>query len=215
MMKLYNLDHSPYATRVRMQIHTKNLEVGIEPPPVALRTPEFVARFPLGKIPVLELDDGGHLADSWVIMEYLEEITDSVPLRPVGALARAEMRALARCADTCLGPAAVFPLFALVGAGAEAAGLEEALSALAQELDRLERLLQTLPDFAARDLHLGDIALVPHVDYLLLLAPIFGRENPLAGYPQISAWRDHVGENAGVARGSTEMLTAAKAFFGG
>ncbi|MEH6516700.1 MAG: glutathione S-transferase family protein [Halioglobus sp.] len=215
MMKLYNLDHSPYATRVRMQIHTKNLDVGIEPSPVALGAPEFVARFPFGKIPILALDNGSHLADSWVIMEYLEDITDSVPLRPAGALARAEMQTLARCADTCLGPAAVFPLFSLVGAGAEAAGVEGALSALDQELTRLERLLQALPDFATRELHLGDIALVPHVDYLLLLAPIFGRENPLAAYPRISAWRDHVGKNVGVARGATEMLTAAKAFFGG
>jgi glutathione S-transferase len=214
-MKLYNLDHSPYATRVRMQIHQKNLDVAIEPPPVALRTPEFTARFPLGKIPVLELEDGNHLSDSWVIMEYLEEVSDGVPLRPSGAMARAEMQTLARCADTCLGPAAVFPLFSLVREGAAAAGVEEALSALDEELDRLERLLRALPDFATRDLHLGDIALVPHVDFLLLLAPIFGRENPLSAYPRISAWRDHVGQNAGVARGSDEMLTAVKAFFGG
>jgi glutathione S-transferase len=215
MMKLYNLDHSPYATRVRMQIHIKNLDVGIESVPVALGTPEFVTYFPLGKIPILALDDGSHLADSWVIMEYLEDVTDSVPLRPIGALARAEMQTLARCADTCLGPAAVFPLFGLVGAGAEAAAVEEVVLALDQELDRLERLLQALPDFATRDLHLGDIALVPHVDYVLLLAPMFGRERPLAAYPLITAWRYQVGQHVGVARGSTEMLTAVKAFFGG
>ena len=73
-MKLYNLDHSPYATRVRMQIHKKGLEIAIEPPPDALGTPEFLARFPMGKIPVLELDDGSQLPDSWVIMDYLEEV---------------------------------------------------------------------------------------------------------------------------------------------
>ncbi|MEH6570631.1 MAG: glutathione S-transferase family protein [Halioglobus sp.] len=213
-MKLYNLDHSPYATRVRMQIHKKGLDIAIEPAPAALRTPEFVALFPLGKIPVLALDNGGHLADSWVIMEYLEEVSSGLPLRPVEPLARAQMQSLARYADTCLGPAAVFPLFSLVGAGAGAKGVEEALSALGEELARLERLLHQLPDFTERELHLGDIALAPHMDYVLLLAPLFGMENPLSAYPRVGAWHDWVRGDAAVAKGSNEMLDAVKAFFG-
>ena len=60
-MKLYNLDHSPYATRVRMQIDKAGLEVDILPSPLALRSPEILERFPLGKIPVLELDDGNRV----------------------------------------------------------------------------------------------------------------------------------------------------------
>ena len=104
-MKLYNLDHSPYATRVRMQIFKKDLPVTIEPPPAPARTPQFLARFPLGKIPVLELDDGSQLPDSWVIMGYLEDVMPAVSLRPEGARANAHMQLLARYADTCLGPA--------------------------------------------------------------------------------------------------------------
>ncbi len=214
-MKLYNLDHSPYATRVRMQIHQKKLDIAIEPPPVALRTPEFAARFPLAKIPVLELDDGQHLADSWVIMEYIEDLEHGVSLRPADPLDCAHMRSLARYADTCLGPEVVFPLFKFVGAGNKADGVSEVMAAMEVELQRLERLLQASPDFRDRDLHLGDIALMPHMDYLLLLAPMFGSEDPLANYPLIGAWRERVIAEEGVARGSEEMLTAVKAFFGG
>lgn len=214
-MKLYNLDHSPYATRVRTQIHKKDLDIAIEPPPEALRSPEFVARFPLGKIPVLELDDGSHMGDSWVIMEYLENVHPERPLRPAAALARAQMQSLARYADTCLGPAAVFPLFALVGSNAGAEGAKDQVAALGQEFSRLERLLNQLPDFAGRELHLGDIALMPHMEYALLLAPMFGMEQPLSAFPRVSAWRDWVLEDESVSRGSNEMLNAAKAFFGG
>jgi glutathione S-transferase len=214
-VKLYNLDHSPYATRVRIQISKKNLDIAIEPPPEAMRTPAFSARFPLGKIPILEFDDGSHLADSWVIMEYLEDMNTAVSLRPAGALARAQMLTLARYADTCLGPAGVFPLFALAGSGAGAEGAEAQVAALDQELARLERLLSQLPSFADRELHLGDIALVPHMDYALLLAPMFGMEEALSGYPQVSAWWDWVKTDAAVAKGSNEMLSAARAFFGG
>ena len=85
------MDHSPYATRVRMQITKKQLDIAIEPPPVPIQTPEFMARFPLGKIPVLELDDGSQIPDSWAIMEYLEDVSPAVSLRPEGATARAHM----------------------------------------------------------------------------------------------------------------------------
>jgi len=223
-VKLYNLDHSPYATRVRMQIHKKALDIAIEPPPDALGTPEFLAQFPMGKIPVLELDDGSHLPDSWVIMEYLEEVTPSVSsrpegasvsLRPEGARACAHMQLLARYADTCLGPAGLFPLFARLTSGAGLEGVEQELEALEGELARLERLLAYLPPFEKRSLHLGDIALAPHMDYVLLLAPMFGVTQPLANHPRAQAWQEWVQSDAAVARGSKEMLTAVKAFFGG
>ena len=213
-MKLYNLDHSPFATRVRIQIYKKDLDIDIEPPPVALGSADFVQRFPMGKIPVLALDDGGQLSDSWVIMEYLEDVTPARSLRPEGATARAHMQLLARCADTCLGPTGLFPLFALLTSGAGNQDATQALAALELELARLERLLQSLPDFQQRDLHLGDIALVPHLEYVVLLAPMFGADKILAQCPAVEAWRDWVRGDAAVARGAGEMDAAVKAFFG-
>ena len=214
-MRLYNLDHSPYATRVRMQIIKKGLDVELVPPPAALRTPELLEHFPLGKIPVLELDDGSQLPDSWVIMEYLEDVVPAVSLRPKGAKTNAQMQLLARYGDTYLGPGALFPLFARVQQPGGTENATEALAALDTELSRLERLLQTLPDCRNRKLHLGDIALAPIMDYVLLLGPIFGRANPLEDYPLITQWWDWVVADDAVAQGSAQMRTAVKAFFGG
>jgi glutathione S-transferase len=214
-VKLYNLDHSPYATRVRIQAYKKSLAVDIQPPPVALGSPEYSQRFPLGKIPVLELDDGSQVPDSWVIMEYLEDTIPEVSLRPDIVLARADMRALARYADTCLGPAALFPLFASVSSAGDPDVATPLLAALDEELARLERLLLSQQNFRQRELHLGDIALAPHLDYVLLLAPMFGKAQPLAAYPQVQAWWEWVVDDAAVARGSNEMREAVKAFFGG
>ncbi len=50
------------------------------------RAPEFLARNPNGKVPLLELDDGGFLPESNAILWYLAEGT---PLAPAGRLARA------------------------------------------------------------------------------------------------------------------------------
>ena len=211
-MKLYNLDHSPYSTRVRIQVAHGQLPVEIAPPPVALRTEEFSARFALGKIPVLELDDGLHLSDSWVIMEYLESQFPHSGLLPADPLARAGMQALARCADTCLGPAAVFPMFGSV-ANPDPAG--PAVSGLHTELARLDRVLAAQGDVRDRALHLGDIALAPHMSYGLLLAPMFGVSDALAEHAAVSAWWAWANEDEAVATELQRMQEAAKAFFAG
>jgi glutathione S-transferase len=213
-VKLYNLDHSPYATRVRMQIRKKGLDIAFEAPPVALRTPEFNERFPMGKIPVLELDDGSQLPDSWVIMEYLEDVMPAISLRPEGATPRAHMQLLARYSDTYLSPSGLFPLFQRVGqpGGFEDAG--EQLAALDAELARLQRLLEYLPACRERNLHLGDIALAPAMDYVHLLAPMFGVENPTAGYPLVADWWQWVLEDEAVSLTSGEMRGAVAKFFG-
>ena len=52
------------------------------------RTPEFLARFPLGRIPAVELDDGRRLAESNAIIRYLAR---GSPLLPEDAFAQAKI----------------------------------------------------------------------------------------------------------------------------
>ncbi|MBM3643222.1 MAG: glutathione S-transferase family protein [Alphaproteobacteria bacterium] len=51
------------------------------------RTPEFLARNPNGRIPLLELEDGTHIAESGAILWYL---ADGTKFQPAGRLARAQ-----------------------------------------------------------------------------------------------------------------------------
>ena len=48
------------------------------------RTPEFLVRNPNGRIPVVELEDGTHLAESNAILFYLAEGTRFLPSEPLG-----------------------------------------------------------------------------------------------------------------------------------
>ena len=155
------------------------------------------------------------MPDSWVIMEYLEDARPAIPLRPQDAQAKAEMQMLARCADTYLGPAGLFPLFAQVASGAGTDGSEDLLANMHTELARLNRLLGWLPEFERRDLHLGDIAMVPNIAYTQMLMPLFGQADCLSQYPAIGAWWEWVNKDAAVTRGAGEMQEAAMAFFGG
>ena len=91
-MKLYDLPPSPNARRVRIFIAEK----GIEIPTVAVdmvggenRTPEYLAKNSLGKMPVLELDDGTCIAESVAICRYLEELYPDLSLMGRDAKERA------------------------------------------------------------------------------------------------------------------------------
>lgn len=81
MKLLYSLT-SPYARKVRVVATEKRIEV--EMLKVALADPDcpVVNHNPLGKIPVLILDDGESLFDSRVIVEYLDNRTPVTKLIP-------------------------------------------------------------------------------------------------------------------------------------
>jgi glutathione S-transferase len=81
MKLLYSLT-SPYARKVRVVAAEKRIE--IEMLKVVLADPDcpVIHHNPLGKIPVLILDDGESLFDSRVIVEYLDNRTPLARLIP-------------------------------------------------------------------------------------------------------------------------------------
>src|SRR5688572_4800091 len=81
MKLLYSLG-SPYARKVRVVAAEKRID--IEMVPVVLSDPDNpVTNYnPLGKVPVLVLDDGDSLFDSRVIVEYLDNRTPVARLIP-------------------------------------------------------------------------------------------------------------------------------------
>lgn len=81
MKLLYSLT-SPYARKVRVVAAEKRID--IEMVPVVLADPDcpVINHNPLGKVPVLILDDGDSLFDSRVIVEYLDNRTPLAHLIP-------------------------------------------------------------------------------------------------------------------------------------
>ncbi|SUZ79603.1 uncharacterized protein METZ01_LOCUS32457, partial [marine metagenome] len=91
-VKLYDLPPSPNARRVRIFIAEKGLEIPIVP--VNMMTGEnqsedYLAKNSLGKMPLLELDDGTCIAESAAICRYLEEMNPNPPLMGRNPLERA------------------------------------------------------------------------------------------------------------------------------
>ena len=81
-MKLLYTVNSPYARKVRIVATEKHIVLDLTE--VVLAAPDCqVSQYnPLGKVPVLILDDGESLYDSRVIVEYLDNRTPLAHLIP-------------------------------------------------------------------------------------------------------------------------------------
>ena len=74
-------------------------EVMVNLPQGEQNQPEHLERNPMGRVPVLELDDGSYISESLVIIDYLEELHPDPPLIGTTPLERARVRELERIAD--------------------------------------------------------------------------------------------------------------------
>lgn len=93
-MKLYDLPASPNARRVRIFIAEKGLEIPMVPVDMMKgenATEEYLAKNSLGRMPMLELDDGTCIAESMAICRYLEETNPEPPLLGRDALDKANV----------------------------------------------------------------------------------------------------------------------------
>ena len=151
-MKLYVFIMAPNPTRVRLVVAEKRAAgAAIDLPEVMVnliegeqRKPEHLARNPMGKLPVLELDDGRFLTESGAIIEYLEEIHPEPSMLGESPAERARLREL-----ECIANAGVLAATALVvhatnsplGWPASPEVAAWAREALAPPMQRLEDLL--------------------------------------------------------------------------
>ena len=100
-MKLIAALASPYSRKVRIVLAEKKIEYEFiieNPGDPATRVPEYN---PLGKIPVLVLDDNTTLFDSRVIVEYLDHASPVGRLIPDDTRARIQTRRWEALADGC------------------------------------------------------------------------------------------------------------------
>ncbi len=104
-MKVYDFPFAPNPRKLRVYLAEKGIEIPLVEVDLVNgehRQPEFLAKNPLGALPVLELDDGSVLTESLAIIEYLEELHPEPPMIGADPLARARVRELERAIDSSL-----------------------------------------------------------------------------------------------------------------
>ncbi len=191
MITLYGYPSSPNTRKVLLVLAEKAVEfayVTVDLLKDEQKSPPFLRRNPLGKVPVLEVD-GAHIWESTIINEYLEERFPAPALLPADPAQRARARLLEDYCDTQLAPA-ITALFVEYVQKAPAArdpqGIETARATVRRCLDYLE---QTLGDgeYLVGPYSLADAAFTPFVT----LAPPFGvlLDHP---YTRTARWVDRL-----------------------
>lgn len=209
MLKLYQADLSPFATRVRILARAKGLKLECVPPPGgSLKSEDYLAINPLGRIPCLEHDDA-IIPESETICEYLEDHFPTPTLRPVDPHARARARLLSRMGDIYLAPQ-----FTKLIAQTDPKRRDETV--VQQVFSDMEAVLGTMtnyvegPDYAVGGrLSLADCTLIPMFFFIdAAMASTFRRPSPLKGSMQLyfeNAQADpHIGKSIDEMRAAFE-----------
>ncbi len=189
-MKLYSLDLSPYAARVRISIYAKKLPIEIVSPPASgLRSPDYLALNPMGKVPLLLLDDGVTIPESETIVEYLEDAFPEPALRPHGAEGAARVRLIARVAEIYV-QAPVFALFPHLDPAKprDAAAVTATLAKLDDGLRHLERFMPAGDYAAGERFTTADGAVTPVSFFLNVVLSGLDRMDLMADHPRMNAY---------------------------
>lgn len=188
-MKIYGSMGSPYVVRVVLAAALKGLDAPLTAPPGGgIKSPEYLAINPLGKMPALE-DNGRHLIESLVILDYFEDAYPQKPLLPAAPADRAQVRTLARLGDTYLAPQ-LGPLFRQLNpATRNQADVDAVVTGVRKVLGDMDKFVDAKgPYLAGASLTQADCALAPSLNTLGIVLGMVGVNDPLASAPKIARW---------------------------
>jgi glutathione S-transferase len=213
-MKLYGGNLSPFVQRVKMQAAAKGIALEMVAPPGGMKSEEYLAINPIGKVPCLTTDDGLNLPESEVIVEYLEDTVKKPALRGSKPAEKAAARLISRMTDIYV-MAALSKLF---GQTNPATRNPETAKAAVAELQSALLLIETYMSgkkhAVGTKFSTADCALTPVLYFVDKLLPVFGVKKPFAATPKLAKYWKSRAKHEVSAKAIEELAVAMKAQFG-
>src|ERR1700678_1861356 len=211
MMKLYSADLSPYSARIRMQIYAKGITDIVFELPEHWGMPKFRERFPIGRVPVLDID-GDLMPESEVIAEYLEEVYPEPSLLGATPRETAFIRTLARLGDIHV-MNNMFMLSRQTGALSRRSPTAARNDRVSEQLaGEVVRNLKALDKLVGKDgfaccgrITLADCALVPGLFLVENVLPAVGVETPIPAIANVAAYWAAIRKNEHAAKVLIEL----------
>lgn len=158
MITLHGFASSNYYNIVKHALMAK--DIGFEEHKVYPGDPDLLAASPLGKVPAITTTNGVSLAETSVILEYLEEAYPEKPLLPAEPSARGQVRQLVKIAELYLElPARRLLPFTLGGRQAPDAMKTEVRAVLERGIAAVNTLASFSPYCCGDSLTLADVYL--------------------------------------------------------
>lgn len=212
-MKLYSAGLSPFAARVRLAIYAKALPVDIVAPPEAgLKSPEFLAVNPIGKIPALVLKDGTVIPESDTIVEFLAEAFPNSGLKPASPEIAARARLLARVSELYVMTPGATLFGQLNPKTRNAEVVANAFVGLEKGLEYLNLFMSDDAYAVGDSITLADCALVPIFFFVGMFGASFAKGDLLAGHDKLAAYWTKVQADPDVKKVVAEMQEGLAAF---
>ncbi len=205
---LYGAPLSPFVSRILIQARAKGLEPNLEMPPGGgLKSEEYLAITPIGKIPALQTDDGV-IPESEVIANYIEDVKPEPAMRPSDPMGKAKVATLSRIADLYIGEN-LAPLFGQMNPKErDDAVVAQRLEGLQTGLKRLDHYIQPGPYAYGDSLTIADCAIATLLFYVTSVIPMFGVANPLERTPDVAAYWDAIQKDEHVSAVFEQMSKA-------
>lgn len=185
-MKLHGMPLSNYFCMTKHAVLAKGLPcefVTVRPS----QDPDFLARSPMGKVPVLETEFG-FLSETDAILDYLEESFPQRPLLPAPAFARAKVRQLMKVQELYVEGPVHQLIGALFGRPLPEQLLVETQPAVRKGLAALGRLVHVSPWLQGETLTLADIFVFYSFTLGNRLADLVYGWDLLQEVPGLAAW---------------------------
>ena len=195
MYTLYSMQRSGNCYKVRLAL--AQLEIPYHSVEIDLlkgesRTPEFLAKNPNGRVPLLEVTPGRYLPESNAILWY---IAGGTPLAPENRIDRAEalqwMFFEQHSLEPYIGAAHFWLVLVKGGRELQMHAVEEWMEQGYQALQVMDKHLESRPYFAADRYTVADISLYAYAHIAEEC------DFDLAGFPALRAWLKRVANEPG------------------
>ena len=173
----------PYVQRAVIALTEKGVAHQRTYVDLAAKPDWFIALSPLGKVPLLLVDETTALFESAVICEFLEETAPGVRLHPDDPVERARHRAWIEFASATLGS------IAGLYAASDTTRFEARRTDLVAKMAWLEKALGTGPYFAGERFSLVDAAFGPVFRYFDTFEAVLPPLGVFYAVPRVRAWR--------------------------
>lgn len=180
-IKLFSYRRCPFAIRVRMVLHEKEIAFQTIEEDLKNKSPELLKLHPEGRVPLLIHDDLA-IYESSVITEYLNETFPGINLMPTSPQAKAKVRLWTVWCNNILKPEVD-----RIKYEKDETIKENAKVQITKHLQKLEDALNTSNHLVENALTLADIHLFPFVRQITLIDT-----GILTSYPKLNTWFEKI-----------------------
>jgi len=210
-MDIYGMILSPYVARVVLTARHKGIKHKMKMPAGGLKTPEFMALNPLGKIPTMK-DGATVLYESGVIVDYLDAKYKKKRIVPAAAKDAARARLIATVFAEYVQPPTLALMRQRDPATRDQKVVEEKIADINRSLDVIEKLLSGKAWAAGAKFTIADVYAAPCWFFMSVMLPSFGMADATGGRKKLGKYVAKLKKDKMVSGVLAEMAEGLKNF---